>query len=213
MPNYRGSSGRGVGFSKADQGDMGDEEFNDVIDGIDYLINKGMVDKARVGIGGGSYGGYFSGWGATKHTSRFAAAVAFVGISDQVSKRYTTDIPWESYYSHWTFWTYEKFDLVFDRSPIKYANGSQTATLILHGKEDPRVHPSQSLELYRALKMHGKAPVRLVWYPGEGHGNRKNPARLDYNLRTLEWFDYYLKSDNDKTRKPSKDLDYGVEID
>jgi dipeptidyl aminopeptidase/acylaminoacyl peptidase len=213
MPNYRGSSGRGVEFSKADQGDMGDEEFNDVIDGIDYLINKGMVDKAKVGIGGGSYGGYFSGWAATKHSSRFAAAVAFVGISDQVSKRYTTDIPWESYYSHWTFWTYEKFDLVFDRSPIKYANGSQTATLVLHGKEDPRVHPSQSLELYRALKMHGKAPVRLVWYPGEGHGNRKNPARLDYNLRTLEWFDYYLKSDSDKTKKPPKDLEYGVEID
>jgi len=212
MPNYRGSTGRGVAFSKADQGDMGDEEFNDVLDGIDYLINKGMVDKARVGIGGGSYGGYFAGWGATKHSSRFACAVSFVGISDQVSKRYTTDIPFESYYSHWTFWTHEKFDLVFDRSPIKYAKDSQTATLILHGKEDPRVHPSQSLELYRALKMHGKAPVRLVWYPGEGHGNRKNPARLDYNLRTFEWFDYYLQSDKDKTKKPSKDLDYGVEI-
>ena len=212
MPNYRGSSGRGVAYSKADQGDMGDEEFNDVLDGIDHLIKLGMVDKAKVGIGGGSYGGYFSGWGATKHSKRFAAAVSFVGISDQVSKRYTTDIPWESYYSHWTFWTYEKFELVFDRSPIKYAKDSETATLILHGKEDPRVHPSQSLELYRALKMHGNAPVRLVWYPGEGHGNRKNPARLDYNLRTLEWFDYYLKSDGDKTKKPPRDLEYGVEI-
>ncbi|MBL4755184.1 MAG: S9 family peptidase [Flavobacteriales bacterium] len=212
MPNYRGSSGRGVAFSKADQGDMGDEEFNDVLDGIDHLINKGMVDKSRVGIGGGSYGGYFSGWAATKHTNRFAAAVSFVGISDQVSKRFTTDIPYESYFSHWTFWTHEQFELVFDRSPVKYAKGSKTATLILHGKEDPRVHPSQSLELYRALKLHGKAPVRLVWYPGEGHGNRKNPARLDYNLRTFEWFDYYLKSEKVKSEKPSKDLDYGVEI-
>jgi len=208
MPNYRGSSGRGVSFSKMDQGDMGDEEFNDVLDGIDYLINEGLVDKARVGIGGGSYGGYFSGWAATKHTDRFACAVSFVGISDHISKRFTTDIPYESYYSHWTFWTHENYELVYDRSPVKYATQSKTPTLILHGKEDPRVHPSQSLELYRALKMHSHAPVRLIWYPGEGHGNRKNPARLDYNLRTFAWFDYYLQSENDKNKMPPKYLDY-----
>ena len=212
MPNYRGSSGRGVAYSKMDQGDMGDEEFNDVLDGIDYLISEGMVDKARVGIGGGSYGGYFSGWAATKHTDRFACAVSFVGISNHISKRFTTDIPYESYYSHWNFWTHENYELVYDRSPVKYVSQSKTATLILHGKEDPRVHPSQSLELYRALKLHSKAPVRLVWYPGEGHGNRKNPARLDYNLRTFAWFDYYLKSESDKNKMPPKYLDYGVDI-
>ena len=212
MPNYRGSSGRGVGYSKMDQGDMGDEEFNDVLDGIDLLIEKGYVDKERVGIGGGSYGGYFSAWAATKHSQRFAASCVFVGISDQVSKRYTTDIPYESYYSHWTFWTHENFDLVFDRSPVKYATNNQTPTLILHGKNDPRVHPSQALELYRSIKLHGKAPVRLIWYPGEGHGNRKAPAQLDYNLRTFEWFDYYLKGNNPKTEKPNKDLDYGIDF-
>jgi len=213
MPNYRGSSGRGVAYSKMDQGDMADEEFNDVLDGIDYLIEKGMVDKDKVGIGGGSYGGYFSAWAATKHSDRFAAAVVFVGISNQISKRFTTDIPYESYYSHWTFWTHENYELVYDRSPVKYATNNKTPTLILHGKEDPRVHPSQSLELYRSLKLHGKAPVRLVWYPGEGHGNKKNPARHDYNLRTLEWFDYYLKSDRPKDQMPNKDLEYGVELD
>ena len=212
MPNYRGSSGRGVAFSKMDQGDMGDEEFNDVLDAIDLLIQKGYVDKSRVGIGGGSYGGYFSGWAATKHSERFAASVVFVGISNQISKRFTTDIPYESYYSHWLFWTHENFELVFDRSPVKYATNNQTPTLILHGKEDPRVHPSQALELYRSIKLHGKAPVRLVWYPGEGHGNRKNTSRLDYNLRTLEWFEYYLNSDNPKDKMPNKDLNYGVKL-
>ncbi len=211
MPNYRGSSGRGVAYSKMDQKDMGDEEFNDVLDGIDYLVKQGKVDKDRVGIGGGSYGGYFSMWAATKHSEHFAAACSFVGISDQISKRFTTDIPWESYYSHWLVWPHEDWELVLDRSPIKYATNNKTPTLILHGKEDPRVHPSQSLELYRALKMHGKAPVRLVWYPGEGHGNRKRPAQLDYNLRTLEWFDYYLKGDNPRDKMPRKDLEYGLD--
>ncbi|MGQ9644588.1 MAG: prolyl oligopeptidase family serine peptidase, partial [Ignavibacterium sp.] len=183
MPNYRASSGRGVEFTMAGFGDLAGKEFEDVIDGIDYLIQKGFVDKNKVGIGGGSYGGYFSAWAATKYTDRFAASVVFVGISNQISKRNTTDIPYEDYYVHWGFWTHENEQLVWERSPVKYAHQSKTPTLILHGKEDPRVHPSQSLELYRALKLHGKAPVRLVFYPGQGHGNSKNTSRYDFLVR------------------------------
>lgn len=208
MPNYRASSGRGVEFTMAGFGDLAGKEFEDVIDGIDFLIQKGFVDKNKVGIGGGSYGGYFSAWAATKYTDRFAASVVFVGISNQISKRNTTDIPYEDYYVHWGFWTHENEQLVWERSPVRYAHQSKTPTLILHGKEDPRVHPSQSLELYRALKLHGKAPVRLVFYPGQGHGNSKNTSRYDFLVRTLEWFDYYLKSDYPKDRLPSKYLDF-----
>jgi dipeptidyl aminopeptidase/acylaminoacyl peptidase len=212
MPNYRASSGRNEEFSRMDFGDLADEEFNDVLDGIDFLIDKGWVDKNKVGIGGGSYGGYFSGWAATKHTDRFAAAVSFVGVSNQISKRNTTDIPYEDYYVHWGIWTHEDYELVYDRSPVKYAHQSKTPTLILHGKDDPRVHPSQSLELYRALKTHGKAPVRLVWYPGQGHGNTKNTSKLDYNLRTMEWFDYYLKSNKPKDKMPDKWLNIDPDV-
>lgn len=208
MPNYRASSGRGVEFTMAGFGDLAGKEFEDVIDGIDFLIQKGFVDKNKVGIGGGSYGGYFSAWAATKYTDRFAASVVFVGISNQISKRNTTDIPYEDYYVHWGFWTHENEQLVWERSPVRYAHQSKTPTLILHGKEDPRVHPSQSLELYRALKLHGKAPIRLVFYPGQGHGNSKNTSRYDFLVRTLEWFDYYLKSDYPKDRLPSKYLDF-----
>lgn len=208
MPNYRASSGRGVEFTMMGFGDLAGKEFDDVIDGIDYLISKGYVDKNRVGIGGGSYGGYFSAWAATKHTDRFTASVVFVGIANQISKRNTTDIPWEDYYVHWGFWTHENEQLVWERSPVKYAHLSRTPTLILHGKEDPRVHPSQGLELYRALKLHSKAPVRLVFYPGQGHGNSKNTARYDYLVRTLEWFDYYLKGNNPKDRMPPKYFDF-----
>lgn len=210
MPNYRASSGRGVKFSQMDYGDLGDEEFLDVIDGISYLDKQGLIDKKRVGIGGGSYGGYFAALGSTRYSEHFAASVMFVGISNQISKRNTTDIPWEDYHVHWGFWTKDKFEEVYKASPIAYLEKNQTPTLILHGDSDPRVHPSQSLEMYRGLKMHGKAPVRLVWYPGEGHGNRQNPARLDYSLRTLQWFDYYLKGDNPKDQMPPKDIVYDI---
>jgi dipeptidyl aminopeptidase/acylaminoacyl peptidase len=211
MPNYRASNGRGVEFSKMGQKDLGGKEFDDVIDGIDYLINKGLVDRERVGIGGGSYGGYFSAWAATKYSDRFAASVVFVGISNQISKRGTTDIPYEDYYVHWRIWSWEDFDLVWDRSPIKYVNNCKTPTLILHGKDDPRVNVSQSMELYRALKTLNQAPVRLVLYPGEGHGNARTQSRLDYAIRTLEWFDFYVKDKNSFDKIPDKYIDYKVE--
>lgn len=211
MPNYRASSGRGVEFTKYGYGDLGGGEFDDILDAINHFAEKGYVDKNRVGIGGGSYGGYFSAWAATRHSEHFAAAVTFVGVSNQISKRFTTDIPYEDYYVHWGIWTYEDYELVYDRSPVKWATNNKTPTLILHGTEDPRVHPSQSLELYTALKIHGNAPVRLVWYPGEGHGNRKNTSKLDFITRTMEWFDYYLMSDNPKDQMPEKYIQFDVE--
>ncbi len=209
MPNYRASTGRGVEYAKMGLGDLAGKEFTDVLDGIDALSEKGLIDNQRVGIGGGSYGGYFSAWAATRHSKRFAASVVFVGVSNQISKRNTTDIPWEDYYVHWGLWTHDNFEKVYDRSPVKWAQGSTTPTLILHGTEDPRVHPSQSLELFRSLKMHGKAPVRLIWYPGEGHGNRRNPARLDFIMRTMDWFDFYLQGDGKGI--PPADLEYQID--
>ncbi len=209
MPNYRASSGRGVEFTMTGYGDLVGTEYEDVIDGINYLIEIGYVDKNRVGMGGGSYGGYFSAWSATKYTNRFAASVVFVGIGNQISKRNTTDIPYEDYYVHWGFWTHEDYERVYDASPVKYAHQSKTPTLVLHGTDDPRVHPSQGLEIYRALKLHGEAPVRLVWYEGEGHGNRINLNRYDYLLRTMEWFDHYLRLDKPKDEMPPKYLEYG----
>ena len=211
MPNYRAGSGRGYDFTMEGFADAGGREFIDVLDGIDYLVEKGYVDRDRVGIGGGSYGGYFSAWGASKHTEHFAAAVSFVGIGNQLAKRNTTDIPWESYLVHWGYWVNEKPMEVYDRSPVRYAENMNTPLLILHGTEDPRVHPSQSLEMYRAFKLKGNAPVRLVWYEGEKHGNKVNTNRLDYHLRTLNWFEYYLKEDNAGESKPSDKIEYNLD--
>ncbi len=191
-PNYRGSTGRGVAFSKLSQADAGGREFDDLIDAVDSLVASGLVDREKVGITGGSYGGYATAWCSTRHSERFAAGVMFVGISDKLSKVGTTDIANEDYYVHSLKRPWEAVEFFLERSPVTYADRSRTPLLILHGKEDPRVDPGQSRAMYRALKLRGKAPVRLVLYPGEGHGNRKACARLDYALRMLRWFEHYL---------------------
>ncbi|MEX2111900.1 MAG: LpqB family beta-propeller domain-containing protein, partial [Pirellulales bacterium] len=80
-PNYRGSTGRGVEFSMKGQNDYAGKEFDDLVDAVDHLVDAGLVDKSKVGVTGGSYGGFASAWCATKHTDRFAASVMFVGIS------------------------------------------------------------------------------------------------------------------------------------
>ncbi len=192
-PNYRGSTGRGVEFSKLGQGDPAGKEFDDLADAADHLVAVGVADREKIGITGGSYGGYATAWAATRLSSRFAAGVMFVGISDLVSKLSTTDIPSEEFLVHSRKKLDENWRFFLERSPIFHAKGARTPLLILHGKDDPRVHPGQSLELYRRLKEEGGAPVRLVHYPGEGHGNRKSAAKLDYHLRMLQWFEHYLK--------------------
>lgn len=192
-PNYRGSTGRGVAFSKMGQSDAAGKEFDDLVDAVDHLISSGLADGKKVGITGGSYGGYATAWCSTRYTERFAAGVMFVGISDMVSKAGTTDIPNEEYLVHSRKRAWEDWEYKLERSPISYAEKARTPLLILDGKDDPRVHPSQSLVLYRYLKAIGKTPVRLVYYPGEKHGNRRAASRYDFNLRMMQWFEHYLK--------------------
>ncbi len=201
-PNYRGSTGRGVAFAMSSQGDPAGAEFDDIVDGVDYLIDNYDIDEEKVGVTGGSYGGYATGWMATKYTDRFAAGVMFVGISNNISKWGTTDIPEELYLVHARKRIWEDYQFFLERSPIYYADQSETPLLIMTGAEDTRVDPSQSVELYRHLRTRTDTPVRLVLYPGEGHGNRKSSARLDYSLRMLGWFNKYLKGSESDYAKP-----------
>lgn len=205
-PNYRGSTGRGVEFTKSSQGDPAGKEFDDLIDAVDHLIEAGITDRDKVGVTGGSYGGYATAWLTTRHTERFAAGVMFVGISDKISKVGTTDIPDEEYLVHARKRPWDAWEFFAERSPIRYVKQARTPLLIMHGKDDPRVHPTQSMELFRFLKVLNQTPVRLVLYPGEGHGNRKAAARYDYNLRMLRWFDTYLKGEGKD--KPEVEIDY-----
>jgi len=214
-PNYRASTGYGVAYAEYGYNNPAGVEFDDIADGIDYLIGQGIADRDRVGLGGGSYGGYASGWFATYYTKYVKAVCMFVGISDLISKRGTSDIAYEMLYVHAGQKLEDMWDLSLKRSPIYYAHQSKTATLIYGGLTDTRVDPGQSRELHRRMKMNGHPAVRLVQYPGEGHGNRKQPGRIDVLYRILDWYDWYVK-DAKPLEGPMPPLDisdkYGLKL-
>ena len=214
-PNYRASTGYGVEFALEGYEDAAGKEFDDVADGIDYLVERSIADPGRVGLGGGSYGGYAAAWFASYYTKYVKAVCMFVGISDLISKRSTTDIPYEELYVHSGTKLEETWQRSLERSPIYWAHQSKTAVLIIGGANDSRVHPSQSLEFYRRLKMNDHPAVRLVQYPGEGHGNRKQPGRIDVLYRHLQWYDWYVKYEKpfDGPMPPLDISDYyGIEL-
>jgi dipeptidyl aminopeptidase/acylaminoacyl peptidase len=192
MPNYRGSGGRGVVFSKGDHRDLGGREMEDILTGIDHLAHLGLVDPARVGISGTSYGGYLSAWAATRYTDRFRVAIPFAGLTNWISFTGTTDIPVEMMYVHFDLPIFGNFGLYMDRSPVSHLGGATTPTLIGHGLADDRVHPEQSIQLYNLMRLAG-IPVDLVLYPREPHGLRERAHQLDYMGRILDWFDRYLR--------------------
>lgn len=191
-PNYRGSIGRGVEFAKGDHRDLMGKEFQDMVAGIDYLIKEGVTDQNRVGVGGGSYGGYTSAWATTYGSDRFKAAIAWMGISNWYSMTGTSDIFWENSTVHWDAVMYDNFELYWDRSPLAHIKKANTPTLIVHGKDDPRVPIGQSEELYTALKWKG-VPVEFVTYPREGHGVSEKAHQYDFMTRVLRWYEKYLK--------------------
>lgn len=210
--NYRGSTGRGVEFSQLSFGRPAMEEFDDLVDGVDHLIEQGMVDGDRVGITGGSYGGYATAWGATQYSERFAAAVMNVGLSNQIAAFGTSDIPWEFNLVHLGKWPWEDWELFRQASPLYHVEKAATPILILHGDADPRVDPTQSRMFYRFLKLQeNPPPVRLVLYPGEGHGNRRAASRYDYSLRLMRWMNHYLTGEGGEP--PPYRVDYGFDED
>ncbi len=191
-PNYRGSIGRGVKFSMADHRDLMGKEFTDMLAGIDHLVKIGLVDGNRVGVGGGSYGGYTTAWAVTAASERFKAGVMWMGISNWYSMTGTSDIFFENSTVHWDLMMYDNYPIYWDRSPLAHIAKAKTPTLIIHGGADPRVPIGQSQEMYTALKWKG-VPVEFVTYPREGHGVGEAAHQLDFMNRVLGWFDKYLK--------------------
>ncbi|GCE48742.1 dipeptidyl aminopeptidase/acylaminoacyl peptidase [Thermosporothrix hazakensis] len=188
-PNIRGSWGRGVTFADAVVGDMGGNDYQDILFGIEYLVNEGLVDPNRIGIMGWSYGGFMSAWAVTQ-TQRFKAAVIGASITD-----------WHSFHaqsaiSDWDI-RFMKADYLRNPdayrrwSPITYAAQVQTPCLILHGEKDVICPVNQAYGFYRALMDRG-VPVEAVIYPREGHGPRERKHNIDIDERILRWFEKYL---------------------
>jgi dipeptidyl aminopeptidase/acylaminoacyl peptidase len=198
-PNYRGSIGRGVKHAMGDHRDLMGKEFTDMLSGIDHLVSIGLVDGDRVGVGGGSYGGYSTAWAVTYGSDRFKAGVMWMGISNWYSMTGTSDIFFENSTVHWDLVMYDNYPIYWERSPLAHIGKAKTPTLIIHGAADPRVPIGQSQEMYTALKWKG-VPVEFVTYPREGHGLSEAAHQLDFMRRVTGWFDRYLKQAG--TRRP-----------
>lgn len=190
--NVRGSSGYGRKFRYANYNDWGGGDFQDLMSGVDHVIELGIADPDRLGVMGWSYGGYMTSWAITQ-TKRFKAASVGAGVTNLVSFTGTSDIPGflPDYFSG-EFW--DKFETYRKHSPMFHVKGVTTPTLIQHGEKDERVPLSQGQELYNALKRQG-CTTKMVIYPRTPHGIEEPRLLLDCMQRNLEWFDQYLASD------------------
>jgi len=189
LPNPRGSSGRGQEFASRVFGDMGGADTHDYLSGVDALVRRGIADPRRLGVMGGSYGGFMSAWLITQD-SRFAAAVSIAPVTNWVSEHLTCHIPHfcEQFLGDSMTNPGGKYHT---RSPVMFASSVRTPTLIVCGALDRNTPPGQALEFHHALKLHGGESV-LVTYPQEGHGVRSYPAAIDFGTRVVSWFEQHM---------------------
>ena len=207
--NPRGSQGYGQAFLTANVADWGDGPMSDVIAGLDALIADGLVDGDRMGVTGGSYGGYLTSW-IVGHTDRFKAAVTCRSVNDMVSQMLSGDIggPTFGLYEYGVH-PWEDWDLYRRHSPLTYAPNVTTPLLIQHSEKDLRCTITQAEELFAVLRSLRKT-VRLMRVPEESHELTRSgtPFRRVDNLRLIaEWFRHFLIEG--KTRLPRVDPNRG----
>lgn len=189
--NPRGSSGYGQKFSDGTLNEWGGGDYKDLMAGVDEALRRfAWIDQDRMGVTGGSYGGFMTNWVITQ-TPRFKAAVAVASLSNLISF-YSTSLYQDLVHAEFSGFPWDNYDLLWQWSPLRYAKQAQTPTLFIHGEQDNDVHITQAEEMYMALKRRGVETV-LVRYPREGHGLREPRHRVDALERTLAWFDRFLK--------------------
>jgi len=189
LPNTRGVTGEG-GAMHATIDRWGELAFQDLIDGVDYLIAQKIADPNRLGIGGWSNGGFMTEYTIT-HTTRFKAAVAQAGHSDFFTL-YATSYLRDGLRRTSKESPYNKRDWYDEHSPITFIKNCRTPTLLLHGEFDPGVPVGQAREFYTGLQDAG-VEAELVVYPRERHSIQEYPHRIDVQKRMLAWFDKHLK--------------------
>jgi acylaminoacyl-peptidase len=207
--NPRGSQGYGQAFLTANVRDWGDGPMRDVMAGLDALIEDGLVDGDRMGVTGGSYGGYLTSW-IVGHTDRFKAAVTCRSVNDMISQMLSGDIggPTFGLYEYGVH-PWEDWDLYHRHSPLTYATEVTTPLLIQHAEKDLRCTITQAEELFAVLRSLRKT-VRLMRMPDESHELTRSgtPFRRVDNLRLIdEWFRHFLVAG--KTRLPKIDPNRG----
>ncbi|HKH43756.1 MAG TPA: S9 family peptidase [Thermoanaerobaculia bacterium] len=192
-PNVRGSAGFGKRFVNLDNGEKRFDGIKDIKACVDFLVGQGIADPKRIGIMGGSYGGYMTMVGLTEYPELFAAGANLFGM-----------INFETFFSHTEPWmaaisTSEygdpatQKDLLQRLSPIHKVDRIQAPTIVLHGANDTNVPVVEAEQTVESLKKRG-IPVEYVLFPDEGHGFRKTPNKVRSAVAIVEWFEKYLKT-------------------
>jgi dipeptidyl aminopeptidase/acylaminoacyl peptidase len=192
--NPRGSQGYGERHSKAIWGNWGKADYADIMTWTEAISRKPYIDRERIGVTGGSYGGFMVNW-IIGHTTRFKAAVTQRSIVNMISKYGTGDYNWLLEYRFGGKPPWEAVRRYWDQSPLKHLGRASTPTLVIHSEEDHRCPIEQGEQTFVALK-HSGVESEMIRFPEEPHGlsragrTDRRIARLQHILR---WFDRYLK--------------------
>ena len=191
LPNVRGSLGYGHDFLTSNRYDWAGGDWQDVMAGVDSVIDQGIADPERLGIGGWSYGGYMAAWAVTQ-TNRFKASVSGAPMTDLASE-FGTESHGVNIGDTWALGTpYENPELFVSRSPVTFVKNVRTPTLLLNGEQDLVDPIGQCQQFYRGLRRYD-VETEFVAYPRMGHGPREEKQQLDVLHRMIDWFERYLK--------------------
>ncbi len=192
--NPSGSSGNGDVFADI-TGEYGGRDYEDIMNVMDEAIERyDFIDEGRLGVTGGSYGGFMTNW-VIGHTDRFEAAVSFRSISNWISKFATTDIGYYFVDDQIRADPWEDVEKLWDHSPMKYADRVDTPTMFITSRKDYRCWEAEAIQMFSSLKYHG-VDSKLVLFEGENHNLAREgrpKQRMKRLEKMLEWFDEYVK--------------------
>jgi dipeptidyl aminopeptidase/acylaminoacyl peptidase len=192
--NPRGSIGYGYDFAYVVRGVWGEKDSIDIMLGVDELLQRGYIDEQRMGVTGGSYGGFMTNW-LIGHTNRFKVAITDRCVSNMASMFGSSDIGWIFGEEDFNTTPWEDLDKYMHMSPIKYVQNMQTPLLIIHSEQDLRCNIEQAEQLFAALKWMGRE-VQFVRFEGQSHGLSRGGhplLRLERLRHIRNWFAKYLQ--------------------
>lgn len=194
--NPRGSAGKGDEFADI-RGKYGDPDYQDLMKVLDRAIEEyDCIDENRLGVTGGSYGGFMTNW-IIGHTDRFDAAVSCRSISNWISKFNSTDIGYYFVADQQAGNPWDDHEELWRQSPLRYANRANTPTLFIHSDQDYRCWLGEGIQMFTALKYFG-VDAKMVLFEGENHDLSRSgsPANRIKRLEEMvSWFNLYLKED------------------
>jgi len=192
--NPRGGQGYGEEHTKAIWNNWGTVDYDDLMAWVDFVQQKPYIDPTRMGVTGGSYGGYMTNW-IIGHTDRFQAAVTQRSVSNLISMYGSSDFNWSFQMELGDEPPWENLENYWRQSPLKYIGNAKTPTLVIHSEQDLRCDMEQGEQIFVALKKLG-VDTEMVRFPDEPHGlsrGGRTDRRIERLSHILRWFDRYLR--------------------